>query len=151
MLEIVKQSFADLAAYDEFNALLEEYAVECAVEEVGAPVIQAEMYKALDSSDRFFVVCAVNDGRLIGFVNVVMSVLPHYGKLVAATESLFVAKEFRSTGAGMKLLVKAEDIAKEIGAEAMLVSAHTNSSLDTLLSAKKSYRETNRIFTKCLR
>ena len=150
MLEISKQSFASISSYDEFYLLLEEYASECEISEVGMPTMQADMYEAMDSSDRFFIVGAVKDGKLIGFVNVAMSVLPHYGKMVAATESFFVSKEFRSTGAGVKLLAKAEEIAKDNGAIAMLVSAHTNSSLDSLLAAKKSYRETNRIFTKCL-
>ena len=151
MLEISKQSFASISSYDEFYLLLEEYASECEISEVGMPTMQADMYEAMDSTDRFFIVGAVNEGRLIGFVNVAVSVLPHYGKIVAATESFFVSKEFRNTGAGVKLLAKAEEIATQSGAVALLVSAPTNSSLGSMLETKKSYRETNRIFAKCLR
>jgi GNAT superfamily N-acetyltransferase len=114
-------------------------------------MIQPDTYHMMEASGVLFVICAYNDDKLIGFINLIVSVLPHYGKKIAATESFFVTSGERTSGAGMMLLKEAEVVAKDIGAVALMVSARTGSQLATLLDAKKQYRETNRIYTKCFR
>lgn len=150
MIRVERGVFSDIEDAPNATELLLEYANECATPEIGTPRIQPEIYRAMEASGVLFVICAHKEDRLIGFINLIVSVLPHYGVATAATESFFVEKNERTSGAGMMLLREAEKVAKDVGAVTLLVSARTGSQLAALLDAKKSYRETNRIFTKCL-
>lgn len=150
MISVRRCSIDCLYVTGRFESLLLAYAEECGNDAIGTPQPQVDMYRELVESGRLVVLGAFNDDLLVGFVSIAFSVLPHYGKLVAATESMFVDKAYRSSGAGINLLRAAEDEAKYIGAVALIVSANVGSQLAALLEAKKSYVETNRIFTKCL-
>jgi len=151
MINIRRCGFSDIENAPNAIKLLSEYAEECRTPEIGDPMIQPDTYHMMEASGVLFVICAYNDDKLIGFINLIVSVLPHYGKKIAATESFFVTSGERTSGAGMMLLKEAEVVAKDIGAVALMVSARTGSQLATLLDAKKQYRETNRIYTKCFR
>lgn len=150
MIKVERGVFSDIENAPNATELLLEYADECGTPEIGTPRIQPEIYRAMEANGVLAVICAHKEERLIGFINLVVSVLPHYGVVTAATESFFVEKSERTSGAGMMLLKEAEKVAKDIGAATLLVSARTGSELAMLLDSKKSYRETNRIFTKCL-
>jgi len=94
---------------------------------------------------------AFKDSELVGFITIIATVLPHYGVLVPVSESFFVAKEYRKTGAGTKLLRTAEEFASSIGAKGLIISAPTGGSLDQALSNPKSgYQNTNRAFFRRL-
>lgn len=92
---------------------------------------------------------AFRDGKLCGFLSMLISVLPHYGVPVAATESYFVALEHRKSGAGLMLLREAERHATERGAVALLVTAANHSKLADVLS-RTGYRESHRLFFRSL-
>jgi GNAT superfamily N-acetyltransferase len=136
---------SDLEASPCFEALLAEYGAESGIPEFGPPVAQMATYKHLEAAGVLQVIAAVQDGELVGFVTVLRSVLPHFGRQVAITESLFVTSEARSTGAGLALLRAAEDLAREQGGEALLVSAPTGGRLERVLPGV-GYRETARMF-----
>jgi GNAT superfamily N-acetyltransferase len=76
---------------------------------------------------------------------VLKPVIPHYGVAIAVTESFFVGKEYRKSGAGLKLLRAAEAHAE--GAPGLLVSAPVGGTLAEVLP-HLGYRETNRVFFK---
>ena len=80
---------------------------------------------------------------LIGVCTVVVYRNPHYSQMMGVTESLFVAPEFRNTGAGLGLLRAAERIARSAGAVCLLVSAPTSSALSRVLASHQSYKWTN--------
>ena len=86
---------------------------------------------------------------LVGFVTVLVSVFPHVGVLMASTESLFVAKEYRKTGAGLKLIRSAESCAKEGGAPCLFISSPFGGNLAEVLP-QVGYTETNRVFFRNL-
>ena len=129
--------------------LLAEYGAASAIDGLGAPVAQIETYRQLESVGVLHLIGAYQGDALIGFLIMIISVLPHYGARVASTESFFVASASRKTGAGLALLHEAERIATTLGAVGFLVSAPVGSRLDCILVAKR-YLETNHVFFKAL-
>ena len=65
----------------------------------------------------------------------------------AITESFFVAKVHRDSGAGLKLLRAAEQKARALGSPGLLVSAPFGGTLVQVLP-RAGYTETNRVFFK---
>lgn len=88
--------------------------------------------------------------ELVGLCAVLISPVLHFGgKVIASTETLFVAEAHRSGGAGMKLLRAAEEIAINAGAGGLYVTAPTGGRLERLLP-HVGYHETNRVFFRGL-
>lgn len=128
-----------------FEALLQEYADECALDNMPHDY-NVDMYMALEASGALRTFAAFADDVLIGFILVIVTVLPKYTETVAATESFFVAKQYRGTGAGLRLLRAAEDEATEAGAFGILVSAPSGGVLAEVMPRIDRYRESNRVF-----
>lgn len=135
----------ELEAAANFPKLLDEYAIESAIDGLPGPSKKLDQYKLLQASGALFPLAAYLDDNLIGFAAVLMPVLPHYGVLIAVTESLFVGAEFRGTGAGLRLIREAERIALEGGSPGLLISAGVTSTLIEILP-RIGYVETNRVF-----
>jgi GNAT superfamily N-acetyltransferase len=144
-LTIKQCSVSDIEAAPQFPKLIEEYAEESAIDGLPPPQKKIDQYKQIESGGALFPLGAWLGDCLIGFAAVLMPVIPHYGVCVAVTESLFVAKEFRGTGAGIKLIREAERIAREGKSPGLLVSAGVNSPLVIILP-RSGYVETNRVF-----
>lgn len=140
---------ADMERAPNLYDLLAEYGRESAIDELGAPVPQMETYRQLEAAGVLHLLGAFRGGDLVGFLIMVVSVLPHFGKCVASTESYFVASHARKGGTGLKLLREAETLACRLGAVALFVSTPKGARLETVLSAK-GYRETNRVFFRSL-
>lgn len=84
--------------------------------------------------------------ELVGICAVLITPVLHFGgKLIASTETLFVAEAHRSGGAGIKLLRAAEEVAVNAGASGLYVTAPTGGRLEKLLP-HVGYVETNRVF-----
>lgn len=93
----------------------------------------------------------VFDGEhLIGFASLLLYVLPHYGKKVATTESIFITEDSRKTGAGQKLLDFIEHYAKQTGCCAVLYTAPTGSQFTQVLESRERYRHSNNVFIRQL-
>lgn len=87
---------------------------------------------------------------LVGLCAVLITPVLHFGgKVIASTETLFVAEAHRAGGAGMKLLRAAEQVAAEAGAGGLYVTAPTGGRLERLLP-HVGYHETNRVFFRGL-
>jgi len=127
--------------------LLEDYAVEGAISGLPKPSPQADLYDMLEKSGMLHSFGAFNGEELVGFMTVIAYKAPHYGELIAVSESVFVSKAFRKTGAGTRLIRMAEDHSKSIGAKGLLVSAPMGGSLSRMMQNPKSgYRQTNEVF-----
>jgi GNAT superfamily N-acetyltransferase len=144
---ILPSTFLELEAAPEWPALLAEYAAESAVEGMPPPTGKMETYRALNAGGVLHVFAAWNDGALAGFIFVLAAPLPHYSVVTAVSESFFVAKAHRHTGAGLKLLRAAEDKAREIGSPGLVVSAPFAGRLFKVLP-RCGYGEVSRIFFK---
>lgn len=148
-LSLRKCSIEEIEDFPNFADILEEYALESSIGGLPHPSAKMPMYKHLEGVGALYVVCALKDETFIGFITILTSVLPHYGVTIATTESFFVARAYRSTGAGMKMLRIAEDYAREAGARGLLVSAPLNGVLAEVLP-HVGYTETNRVFFRSL-
>jgi GNAT superfamily N-acetyltransferase len=83
---------------------------------------------------------------LVGLCAVIVSPVLHFGgKVVATTESIFVAEAHRAGAAGVDLLRAAEEVAHQAGAGGLYVTAPAGGRLERLLP-HLGYVETNRIF-----
>lgn len=130
---IRKISIDELKSCAEFSELLQEYANECPPKDKKPYFYNEELYKTLESNGLLRVFGAFEDDKLIGFVTVLVTMLPKYTSLVASTESFFVSKPHRTTLAGVKLLYAAENEAIESGAFGMLVSTPHDGPLSKIL------------------
>lgn len=143
---IIKQcSVDDMVAEANFSAILEEYANELAIEGLPHPSAKIEMYRQLESIGKLHPIVAHTDGKIIGFINVLVVMNPHYGVDIAVSESFFVAGEYRKTGAGMKLRSAAEILARKLGSPGFFISAPSNGPLAQVLPCV-GYKETSRTF-----
>jgi GNAT superfamily N-acetyltransferase len=125
--------------------LLDEYAAESSIHGLPHPKAKVDLYKQLETVGILYAIGAFLEETLIGFILVVSPVIPHYSEKISTTESFFVAKEYRKTGAGTKLRLAAEKYAKEICALGLLISAPIGSVLAEVLP-RAGYKETNRVF-----
>lgn len=140
---------SDMENAPNLAALLAEYGAESAIEGLGQANAQTETYRQMEAVGVLHLIGAFQGDELVGFLIMIVSVLPHYGKRIASTESFFVASAARKGGAGLKLLREAERLAESLGAMGFFVSAPMGGRLMRVLTAKR-YRETNRVFFKVL-
>lgn len=149
MIEVRRITFGELESDPNFRWLIEVYAEESQIAGLPPANYHSELYHRMEATGTFFVLGAYRNGEMVGFVNFIVTVLPHYGVKVATTESIFVAREFRRTGAGVKLIREMEKICAELGAVGVLVSAPSGGRLAEVMPGLK-YRETNQIFFKAV-
>lgn len=135
----------EIACAPNLPDLLAEYAAESALDDLGSANPQFETYRMMQEVGVAHVLGAFQGETLIGFLVLLVSVVPHFGRPIASTESYFVAQVVRKSGAGLKLLHEAEKIARESGAVGLFVSAPTDSRLAQVLPGV-GYRETNRLY-----
>lgn len=149
MIAVRPSSVSAIFGADEFDALIEEYAAESAIEGMPPPMTKLMSYVPLEGQNFLHAFAALNGNALVGFISVLAPILPHFSIPVAVAESFFVAAAHRHTMAGLKLLVAAEGKAKEIGSPGLLVCAPEGGKLFHLLP-KCGYVASNRIFFKRL-
>lgn len=147
-LTVAPMSVAAFRSHHASGDLLRGYAAECAQAKLPAPSPDWEAYERMESAGVLTLLAARYNDDLIGVCAVVVYRNPHYSQLMGVTESLFVAPEWRSTGAGLALLRNAERIAKAAGAICLFVSAPTSSALSRVLASHQSYQWTNLAFMR---
>lgn len=139
---------------DEFESsgrmddLVAEYSAISALEDLPPINPNMQMYRELEAIGLYRSFGAYHDETLVGFIGFLVSVLPHYSVKVATCESCFVAEEYRSTGAGLKLLRHAKREAKKIGAIGMFASAIHGSLYERVLPSLGFKSVTNLFFQR---
>lgn len=146
--EIRAVSYADILDAANAANLLAEYAAECSIPELGQIAPQREMYRTMEAAGTLHTFGIYRDDTLVGFATLILYVLPHYGRKVAATESIFVTRTYRSSGVGARLLRFIDEYATERGCVAVLYTAPTGSQFDKLLTLK--HRRSNSVYIKGL-
>lgn len=142
-------AFEQLESDPSWPRIVAEYADECRIAGMPPCDYQADMYRMLEAHGSMHLIGAYVGGELVGFCNLIVTRLPHYGKVVGTTESIFVAKQWRRTGAGLGLLRSAELVSREFGAVALLMTAPAGGSMERLMPTV-GYRHTNTVFFKAL-
>lgn len=151
MIAIKPITCDDMEHSPNLGELLAEYAAESRIEglEAHKTGVQVGTYRALEAAGVLHMLGAYEGDKLVGFLLMLVSVLPHYGVKAATTESYFVQAMHRSGGAGAKLLHEAERIAREAGAVGLLVSAPAGGRLARVLP-HAGYTHTNEVFFRSL-
>jgi GNAT superfamily N-acetyltransferase len=128
--------------------LVTEYAHEVRIPEMPWPRVDWTVYQRLEQAGALHVFAARDDDEtLVGFVVMIVSVMPEYGVTLACTEAFFVAAASRGSGAGLQLLNAAERRAREVKAPGLAVSAPLGGKLAEVLP-KCGFREIGRTFFK---
>lgn len=149
-LIIRKCTISEIESDPNIAALLDEYATELVIDGLPHPSAKMEMYRQLEGIGSLQSFGAYFDNILVGLINVLMVTNPHYGVAIGVTESYFVMKEFRKTGAGLKLRREAEWHAQSLSSPGLFVSAPAGGPLAESLSHSKEYTETGRVFFRKL-
>ena len=140
---------AEILQSPNLRTLLDEYADESALAELGPANPQIETYCQMEELGLAHAIGAFYRGELVGFIFLIISTIPHFGRCAASTESFFVSEPARKSGAGLRLLHEAEELAKELGAVGIYVSSPSSGRLAKVLPGV-GYRETNRLFFRGL-
>lgn len=149
MITVAPSTVADVTNSPNFPALAAAYAAESQIKGLPAATTDMRGYQNLETAGFLHVFAAHRNGELIGFLSLLVAPHPRYSVSLATTESYFVAREHRNTGAGLRLLSAAKVKARELGAPGLLVSAPSNGSLAEVLP-RLGFVETNRVFFQCL-
>jgi GNAT superfamily N-acetyltransferase len=145
-VEIKQCTVDEFFAHPGASALLAEYAAESAIAGMPTPNPNAERYAVLVQAGAAVPLVAFDGDDMLGFLVLLVALNPHYSAVIGVVESIFVASARRKTGAGLRLLREAENLAQSRGAVGFLVSAPLGGRFAEVLEAHGAYRETNRIF-----
>lgn len=126
-------------------ALLAEYAAECSLPELGEASPQRDLYDLLEKSGGFQAFGVYDNETLVGFSSVLIYVLPHFGKKIASSESIFVAQP---SGSGLDLIDSMKAHARVNECSHFIWSARVGSRFDLLL--KHLHRHTNNVYLETL-
>lgn len=148
-VQIQRSTVAEVEAYPEFPALVAEYAAESANEALGAVNPQMGTYRGMEAAGVLHALSATLEGKLIGLLFLLTPVLPHFGRKAGVAESFFVVSAHRNTGAGLRLLALAEEVAAEQGARGVMVSAPEGGVLQRVMPGV-GYRPAAQVFFKAL-
>lgn len=143
-MEIKSFTVSEVIQHPDFNAVVEDYTAESGNPDLGPGMPALDLYKQLESAGLFRVECAVDGDRLVGMVTVLVTVYPHFGKKVASIESLWLSKDYRKGPAGLKLIRRAQVMAKEMGAVGAYFGAREGSRLAQLY--ERIFTPMNRLF-----
>lgn len=127
--------------------MIEEYAEECSIHLLSKPNAQFETYAKLEFAGAIECFGAYIGEKLIGFVCVMISNLPHYGCNVLIIESIFVLKAYRRGRTGLELIKHVELLAKNKNASSVFLSA-PNGSVLSEICPKLGFEATNIVFCK---
>jgi GNAT superfamily N-acetyltransferase len=148
MITVSPLTPAEFWAQPDAEALIDEYADECAFAGLPRPNPDLALYERLYASGVMYALGAFDAGEIVGFAVVLVHPNPHYGVPLACVESLFVSKGRRKGGAGLRLLAAVESVAADAGAAGLLLSAPLGSAASKVMASR--YRETNRVYFRAM-
>lgn len=131
------------------DALRREFVADVATFAQPAPTEKLEAYRAIEAAGTIQAFGAFLGDMVVGFITVLTPPVPRCAVPVAVADGLFVAKAYRKTGAGIRLIRAAEAYAAEIGSPCLMIGTPSNGPLAVVLP-RIGYAETNRVFTKAV-
>ena len=107
-----------------------------------------DRYRTMEANGMLLAIAAVVDGVVVGYsVNFTMNHL-HYADLcVCSNDLLYIAKDHRQGGVGLRLMRATEDAARKRGAQMMLWHAKPNTALAEILP-RQGYGVQDIIFSR---
>jgi hypothetical protein len=149
-MKITPVTYRDLLDDPSSDELFAEYAKECSLPEIGVYSPQRDLYAKMEASGGLECFGVYDSGALVGFISLLVYVLPHYGKPIATTESIFLARSHRLGRAGRDMLDFIEARARDKECVAVLYTAPNASRFSLLLSMREEYRHSNNVFVRSL-
>lgn len=151
MVQIREASVDEVFDASAFAALCDEYRAESLRNpQLRGGLPERAGYAQLVQAGMLRVLGAFAGPELVGFCAVLIAPVLHFGgRVIASTETLFVASAHRATGTGLALLRAAEQVALEAGAGGLYVSAPSGGRLERVLP-RVGYRESNRVYYRSL-
>jgi GNAT superfamily N-acetyltransferase len=149
MTEIRKLTVDEYYAEPNIAELWELYAEESHTKGLPPHNPQRQMYQGMENVGVLHTWGAYDDGKLVGFIALLVHVAPHYGAMLGTLESFFVHRYYRKGGTASKLLRAAEAKAKELGAVGLFASAPAGGKLEKAM-LMFGYRHTNTVFFRGL-
>lgn len=147
--EIRKVTAKDIAFAPNLQAIFDAYAEEAKNKDLPRHQPNLPLYEQMEKMGILHIFAAYHGEKLVGFLTLLVTVMPHYSTRMATTESFFVLGDFRKGGTGQKLLDSAEAYAKLEGVCQFFVSAPVGGRLAEALPMM-GYREANRVFLRSL-
>lgn len=138
-------SYATILDAPNTKELMHAYAAECAAVELGEAHPQRELYDILEKSGGFQAFAVYEGETIVGFACVLIYVLPHFGKKIAASESIFVLQGHSGGGPLLRIM---KEHAKASGCEKFIYSAPLGSRFDRVLASR--LRRTNNVYIENL-
>lgn len=126
-MEMRPMTVAEFFNRPEANDIIAEYTAESGNPDLGSAMPSQQQYEQMESSGILSVLGAFEGDSLVGFVSVVVTMYPHFGKLVGSVESIWLRNDKRAGSAGLRLLKTAFANAKERGAVGCYLGARHGS------------------------
>lgn len=126
-MELKEVSVGTIFESPEFGQIVEDYRNESGNPDLGEAVPSREFYERMASAGALRCVVAYDGSRIVGIVLVVATIYPHFGKTVASVESLWLDRSHRAGGSGLKLIRKAQEVARDMGAAGIYYGARVGS------------------------
>ena len=149
MISIRHCQIADLINAPNFKDILNAYEDECAIPEFRNANPKMDVYYAAETLGKLLVIGAFCGDELAGILIIVVTEFPHFNCLTATTESFFVDPAHRKNGTGRKMLSLAEELAAQMGAKGLFMSAVADGRLEKA-APLMGFRKTNTQFFKVL-
>lgn len=147
MIVIDRCKWNDIRTATNLDRLVEECRKEGGAEGLPEGKLSHEMYQKLEDSGVLHIVRAREDEKLLGCINILIYVSPHYSVKLAQVDLVYLDEKYRTAGAGLRMVKEAEIIAQEQGALGISFNAHVHTALEDLLNVKK-YKLTHRVYFK---
>ncbi len=135
MFEVRELPFTELEASPGFDELVKEYIDETANPAVPSPKPLSERYRLIDELGLLRGIGAYDGEKIVGIAGVLIAKSQHYPYPICSMESFFLRKEWRKGSNGLKLLAKAKEIAKDVGAPGLAIMTPPNGNYDKLCNA----------------
>ena len=144
-IDVRRIKVEDIFCAPNAKEIIDVYWKECAVAPFGKANPDFAGYRQMETAGFLKAIGAFEGEKLVGGAFVLLTRIPHFSKMSAVAESLFVLPEARKKGAGTKLLQEIRAIAKESGAPGVFISAPVGSQLERLGRAA-GWQNTNTVF-----
>lgn len=142
-------SVSEIFSLKGFDELTSEY-----MEESGNPFLpknpDPDYYQKLEEKAGFLVIGVFDADRLVGFGSFVLTVVPHYSKITASVESVFLSKPYRRGSEGLRLLRAVSTLAKKQGASGIYWGCRSGSRLEGVFEKQKRFKRLNTVFYEAL-
>ena len=147
-MKIEQIPVSQIFAHKDFSKVVEAYCSESGNPDLGSAMPSLEWYERMEGAGLFRICGAFDDDRLVGVVSVTAVFYPHFGKVVASCESIWLDKDYRKGTTGLRLINKAKAMAKEMGAVGIYFGAREDSRLSQMY--ERMFVPMNRLYWKKL-